>query len=484
MDFSRRNFIRKASLATAGGFIIPNQSSFLFGAKKHEVKDRFNASFVKISEINPYFFELSNGEPYIPVGANICWAKDMNLLEQYMSKLSENSGNYVRIWLSYPMFDVDPQLDKVVDDDAFANLDRVFELALKYKIKLKLCLEHFRQVKPEKDFNTKSHYHKDNGGALSDMQNYVNSDKGKELYLDRAKLFQKRYGNNPVVFGWELWNEMNAINSTADSIIEWNKFMLPEIHKLFPENMVMQSLGSFDSEKARYVYRAIDRLQANDVAQVHRYLDPGASLDVCTAPMDVIASNAIEELKGFQIEKPMILSEVGAVRAHHAGPSELYQVDKEGMLLHDMLFAPFFSGSAGSGMPWHWDNYIDRNNLWYHFERFRQCIKGINPIQEGLVPVKLAHKRLRIYILMGQNTILGWCRDVQNNWQNELVQNIAPELLKDIDNDLSSLIKSPNVKELEFYDPWNNSFKKGKPSSILKLPEFMRSLVFKIKVVS
>ncbi len=30
------------------------------------------SSFVTISKSNPYYFELSNGQPYIPVGANLC----------------------------------------------------------------------------------------------------------------------------------------------------------------------------------------------------------------------------------------------------------------------------------------------------------------------------------------------------------------------------------------------------------------------------
>jgi len=33
----------------------------------------FDESFVHVSKSNPYYFELTNGEPYIAIGANICW---------------------------------------------------------------------------------------------------------------------------------------------------------------------------------------------------------------------------------------------------------------------------------------------------------------------------------------------------------------------------------------------------------------------------
>ena len=37
------------------------------------------------------------------------------------------------------------------------------------------------------------------------------------------------------------------------------------------------------------------------------------------------------------------------------------------MILHDVLFAPFFAGAAGAGQIWHWDEYVDKNNLWWQF---------------------------------------------------------------------------------------------------------------------
>ena len=46
-----------------------------------------------------------------------------------------------------------------------------------------------------------------------------------------------------------------------------------------PRNMAMQSLGSFDSPRAVETYRRHSTMPGNDLAQVHRYLDLGASLD-------------------------------------------------------------------------------------------------------------------------------------------------------------------------------------------------------------
>jgi hypothetical protein len=272
---------------------------------------------------------------------------------------------------------------------------------------------------------------------------------------------------------------MNAIKS--DGVEEWTEDMLTRVHAMFPENMVMQSLGSFDHDGARDIYRYINRLESNDVAQIHRNLDLGANLDICKAPMDLIASDAIDELRSYQVEKPMLLAEVGGVKPRHTGPIELYDVDRDGVLLHDLLFAPFFSGAAGPGHAWHWDNYIDKNNLWYHFQRFNEAIKGIDPVKEKFIPVKIAHPKMRIYGLIGNKTIILWCRDIENDWENEFVKDISPATLRDLSVDISGLVDKKGIKVLEIYDPWKNEWTTKKKESLIALPDFKRSIVVRIE---
>jgi hypothetical protein len=257
--------------------------------------------------------------------------------------------------------------------------------------------------------------------------------------------------------------------------------MLPQVHELFPGNLVLQSLGSFDMESRRPDYRYINQLQSNDVGQIHRYIDAHATLDVCTAPMDILSSNAIDELKSYHLHKPMLLAEVGAVLPNHTGPSDLYLFDTEGALLHDMLFAPFFAGAAGSGNSWHWDHYIDKNNLWYHFARFSEAVTEIDPVVEGFIPVKLYHHRLRIYALVGKKTILAWSRDINNDWQSEFREGKQPEEIINEKVDFGSLISQRLVKKISLYDPWQQKWTTTGKNSIVTLPAFKRSLVIKIE---
>jgi hypothetical protein len=196
--------------------------------------------------------------------------------------------------------------------------------------------------------------------------------------------------------------------------------------------------------------------------------------------MDMLAANAIDELRSYQIEKPMLLAEVGGVKPKHTGPIEIYAADKDGIMLHDLLFAPFFSGAAGPGHAWHWDNYIDKNDLWFHFQRFGEAIKGIDPVKEKFIPVKIPHPKLRIYGLMGSKTILLWCRDIENDWENELVKGVPPAMLSGLSIDVSSILSIKEIKAVTTYDPWKNQWSTGKKESLVGLPDFKRSIMVRI----
>jgi hypothetical protein len=238
----------------------------------------------------------------------------------------------------------------------------------------------------------------------------------------------------------------------------------------------MQSLGSFDVEDKNGVYERHTKMQGNDIAQVHRYLDLGARLEVCHGPVDVLAADAVRTLLAWHPGKPVILAESGAVEPRHSGPFKLYAKDKEGTILHDVLFAPFFAGAAGPGQIWHWDQYVDANNLWWHFDRFAEAVNGIDPVTERFEPSMIAHERLRVYVLRGALTALIWIRDTKNDWRSELERGEEPEALRGL------TVKWGGPARVEFYDPWTQKTSAGTAAGgELRLPEFRRSLVVKMR---
>ena len=441
-------------------------------------------SFVEVSTENPYYFQLSDGDTYIPIGCNIAAIDSRESMEKYMKKLHENGGNYARIWLNSDLFEIEKEYGKI-DSASVGNIDRIIELADMYGIKLKMCVESFRHIREgENQWDTKASYHVSNGGPFHDMTEYLDSPQGKKEFINRLMFFKNRYGDNPAIFGWELWNEMNAVEfRDIPQILAWTEEMLDETKKIFPKNLVMQSLGSYDSDWCTEAYDYVNALPGDEVSQIHRYIDEGAPYSICSSPVDIMSSDAVGILRNMNLKKPMLLAETGAVKPRHSGPHGMYDKDTAGVVLHDALFAPFFSGAAGPGHIWHWDYYVDKNDVWYQMKRFANAVSGFDPVKEKPVPVKVFDEHIRSYALIGNRTALIWCRDAMNDWKSEFEENIPPAVKKGIIITLDDFFDCEKIKSIQVYDPWKDSWQKLHPGTVIELPDFRRSLVLEIKYI-
>lgn len=444
-------------------------------------------AFVRVSSRDPRYLELSNGKPYIPIGLNLIHpgaaasAEDgLRQMERWMNALASNGANHIRVWLSAPFFDVEHAKSGVYDEEKAKRIDALLVAARKLGIRVKMTIEHFREIdpaSPRKTWALKPIHHVSQGGIAASTKDWFDGAASREQFKRKLAWLAARYGSNPTVYGWELWNEVNCVH--GGDYMAWSELMLAELHRLFPENLAMQSLGSYDGEWGRSPYRRLAQMKGNDVAQVHRYLDLGAQFKVCHGPVDVLAADAVRELLALGPGRPVILAESGAVEPRHSGPFKLYAKDKAGIILHDVIFAPFFAGAAGCGQCWHWDVYVDANNLWWHFGRFAETVKGIDPPAEGFEPTMLEHPRLRVYALKGKRTTLLWCRDKENTWESELRDGRPPEEVRNATLDISPLAQV--LSSASAYDPWENRTGSVTLSGkVLGLPAFRRSLVVRL----
>ena len=443
--------------------------------------------FVRVSGRDRRYFELSDGRPYVPIGLNMLAprgaaqagpAAAVAQMEAWLKELSDSGGNFARVWLSNPLWDVEHRRSGQYAEDAAKRIDALLAAAGRYGIRLKLCLEHFRSLEGHRWANKPLH-HVSRGGPADSIADFFDGERSRKQFQAKLAWLASRWGADPAVFGWELWNEVDCV--AGGDWMAWTRLMLGELHRLLPQVPAMQSLGSFDTDAKRKRYRDLCCLDGNDVAQVHRYLDLGAALAVCRGPVDVLAADAVRELVAFKPGKPILLAESGAVEPRHTGPFKLYDKDRAGIILHDVLFAPFFAGAAGAGHVWHWEAYVHRMNLWRHFGRFATAIRGVDPPAEGFQALSIEHPRLRVYVLKGRQTLLAWCRDKQNTWQTELAEGRPPEVVRGAAIDLGPHAAAFVTAPARAYDPWADRWADVKlDGARAVLPDFSRSIVLRL----
>ena len=141
-----------------------------------------------------------------------------------------------------------------------------------------------------------------------------------------------------------------------------------------------------------------------------------------------------------------------------------------------------FAGAAGSGQCWHWDQYVDANNLWWQFGRFASATKGLDPPVEGFEPFEINHPALRVYLLKGRHTWIAWCRDKASNWRTELAEGTAPAPLRSLSLNLNPPCPGRSAWRCRVYDPWIDHWSSAEiKDGQVALPEFTRSIVVRLE---
>ncbi|MBN8730977.1 MAG: hypothetical protein J0L64_10570, partial [Acidobacteria bacterium] len=131
-------------------------------------------------------------------------------------------------------------------------------------------------------------------------------------------------------------------------------------------------------------------------------------------------------------------------------------------------------GAAGPGQAWHWDHYVEKHNLWWHFNRFAEAIKGIDPRSERFEASFSEQDSLRLYTLRGRKNTLIWVRDAGSDWRTEIAEGrqAAPRR--------ATRLSWSEAGTIRIYDPWRNVWSRGEARrGTLGLAEFQRSVVIR-----
>ena len=468
-------------------------------------EDRFGCvpdghpGYVEISRHDPRYFSFTNGQPYVAIGLNLCVPPRFALAkggeferseqfatlgvreyERWFQLLAANGGNYARLWLSALGFAVEGAAAGQLDLLTFTRLDAVVAAARHRGIRLKLCLEHFRRVTAGSgpDFFRRELHDPQTMAQPANMDDWFHNPLWQQLWWQKIDAYLARYGDDPVVMAWELWNEIDCCQTSAWAIQrDWTEKTLRAIKHRSPRNLVTNSLGSFDYDD-KQVGQDDFKMAAMDFQQVHRYLDQGAGLTCCQTDPVAMSVDAVQRAR--RSDRPIILTETGAVDDCHTGPFRYYRWDDAGLIFHDTTYPAWFAGAAGSGHIWHWDVYVDQKNLWPGFRALADAIRGVAVDREEFTAVDLSTPACWCLALRGRTVTLAWIRNRTDRWDLVLRDGQPPVRLTDISFDLCAAGQTPQTVRL--FRPWPQDGL-GEPILLenrVSLPAFQHGLVMRI----
>ncbi|HEY2725627.1 MAG TPA: DUF5060 domain-containing protein, partial [Parafilimonas sp.] len=325
-----------------------------------------------IKKNNTNYLNYDDGSQYIPVGENMGW-QDNNVVTDYtnwLGKLSSNGGNYIRVWMSDWAF----ALEWKNGDNGYAGLEQYKQTSAYYldwllnkcsslNMYMMLCLNHHGQVSttvnPEWSDNP---YNAANGGPCTNTWDFFTNATAKNYYKNRQRYIIARYGYSKNIESWELFNEVDWTDDFANKqtdVTSWHNEMSTYIKsKDVYKHLVTTS----------YAYDTNDpdtwQLPNIDFTQTHYYV---SAPDLET----VLANGAQKYLSSYH--KPTLNGEFGL----SGDGSVLDTLDPNGIYIHNSIWGSALSDAMGTAMTWWWDNYIDPQNLYYHYKPLSSFLSNI-----------------------------------------------------------------------------------------------------------
>lgn len=392
---------------------------------KLNIKSSNNPGFVRISTKDRRFFAFDNGQPYFPVGANVCWsyASGTRDYDTWFPAYAKAGCNYARLWLSphWSTFALE-RSGKTSDGLGMGQydlgnawrIDYVMDLAQRQGLYLMLCIDSYNILRvkdayPQWDETPHNAVH---GGPLKESTEFWTSPAMNKLYRDKLRYLVARYGASVNVLSWEFWNEVDITSNWPEANSRaWHERMGRALRAMDPyQHLITTSFAHSPG------FESIDRLPEIDYVQTHHYNSP-----------DIVLTIEREQKRKAAYGKPHYIGEIGA---DAGGPRE--KDDPQGLQVHDSLWISVVAGGSGAAASWWWDNLIHPRNLYGHYAALNAYLKGIDWPSEAFASLDACVESasgnattntppLLSWALGGKNTTLAWIRLKDRSWRKVIV---------------------------------------------------------------
>ena len=329
-------------------------------------EDARRHGYLRVSRENPRYLQFEDGTPFFAVGMNVATLRSGGTAdaERWYTRLADVGGNFVRSWWCAGGTDLesavtnrpDQGLGKYKLDQAW-RIDYTVDLAERKGIHIMCCLETQQYLRRDRWWPNYT-YNAANGGPVTSQANFFVNERADEFFRRRLRYIVARWSYSTSVYAWQFWNEVSACNSFhAGNAAKWHRRMARYLRSADPvQHIIHTNFGNLDG------YEIVDGLPEMEVVSTNIYSRRDMAQTGLWAAQWMTSRYA----------KPFLLTEYGV--GHRGG---WVKEDPEGVIVHNGLWGPIMAGSAGSGLPWGWSNWIDVQDMYHYWQPIAEAVKGI-----------------------------------------------------------------------------------------------------------
>lgn len=377
--------------------------------------------FLKVAS-NRRYFETGDARPYFAIGENVCWPGTRGTYDydDWLGGLGDNGANWARLWLNtFTRLAVErtsaSPAEKVglgrYDLENCWRVDYIVKLAEQKGLKVMLCLESFNSLrsKPMYQLWQANPYNAALGGPLATPPEFFTNEQARELFKRRLRYCVARWSSSPAVMCWELWNEVNLVDGyNPAQVAAWHAEMGDYLRDTDPaRHLITTSYAGPQGDPA------VQALPQMDFIQMHHY--------GLTDQAQTVTQWQREKQK---YGRPAFFGEIGI-----DWQGKVEREDKQGVALHNSLWAGLMSGAAGTPMTWWWDSYVHPYNLYGLFKpvsQFAALIGWVRDPQPVETAVELAPGETDMY---GEGLLSAGRRTWSNTQYGPVTVEMAPDRL-------------------------------------------------------
>jgi hypothetical protein len=385
-----------------------------------EVAGGTRHGLVRLEPEGKRYFRLDDGTPLFLNGLCACWhgRRGTYDYDDWLEAYRKTGINYIRLWMWPEAFGLEwDKGDRVrYQLDNAWRLDRVLAEAERRGIYIMLCLDYHGifEVKPDfwggNNYWSRHPYNATNGGPCQTQNEFFTRTEARNLYEKRLRYLVARWSAFPNLFAWEFFNEID--NEYAylkhDDVIAWHRDMGRHLRSIDPCRHLISSSFTGGSERPD-----LFALPEMDFAQYHSYNEKH--------PAAMMAAKSARFFEKYG--KPFFVSEYGT-----DWKGWKPDTDPHFRALHQAIWSGAFTGAAGTGMTWWWEN-VHSANLYPHWSALSAFLEGTGAGRANLRPARFATADgpLIPFGVAGRNEALIWLLDRTCDWpEGALVADPVP----------------------------------------------------------